>query len=55
MKDFNLSCMDVRTREEGLTEVHKKIRPKDVELIRRDYVAFGRRLFCRMKTLTKTS
>jgi elongator complex protein 3 len=41
MKELNLSCRDVRTREVGLTEVHKKIRPKDVELIRRDYVANG--------------
>lgn len=41
MKELNLSCRDVRTREVGMTEVHKKIRPKDVELIRRDYVANG--------------
>lgn len=39
MKEHNLICKDIRTREVGIQEIHNKIRPKDVELIRRDYVA----------------
>jgi len=34
-------CRDVRTREVGIQEIHKSIRPESVELIRRDYVANG--------------
>mmetsp|Transcript_45203 Transcript_45203/g.51940 ORF Transcript_45203/g.51940 Transcript_45203/m.51940 type:complete len:551 (-) Transcript_45203:106-1758(-) len=41
MKDLNLPCRDVRSREVGIQEVHYKIRPEQVELIRRDYVANG--------------
>ncbi|ODV92478.1 hypothetical protein CANCADRAFT_87223 [Tortispora caseinolytica NRRL Y-17796] len=39
MKDFGTTCKDVRTREVGIKEVHHKVRPDEVELIRRDYVA----------------
>jgi len=39
MKDLNLECRDVRTREVGIQEIHHKIKPEQVELIRRDYVA----------------
>ncbi|XP_022169383.1 probable elongator complex protein 3 [Myzus persicae] len=39
MKDLNLQCRDVRTREVGIQEIHNKIRPFEIELIRRDYVA----------------
>lgn len=39
MKELNLVCRDVRTREVGIQKVHHKISPKDVELIRRDYYA----------------
>jgi elongator complex protein 3 len=39
MKDMNLACRDVRTREVGIQEVNWKIKPDQVELIRRDYVA----------------
>ncbi|KAK8171584.1 hypothetical protein BKA80DRAFT_316364 [Phyllosticta citrichinensis] len=41
MKDFGTSCRDVRTREVGINEVKNKIRPSQVELVRRDYVANG--------------
>ncbi|KAM0719374.1 hypothetical protein Q7P37_005279 [Cladosporium fusiforme] len=41
MKDFGTSCRDVRTREVGINEVKNKIRPNQVELVRRDYVANG--------------
>lgn len=39
MKDLELKCRDVRTREVGITEIHQKVRPNDVEFVRRDYVA----------------
>jgi len=39
MKDLNLPCRDVRTREVGIREVHHKLKPSQVELVRRDYVA----------------
>lgn len=41
MKDFGTRCRDVRTREVGIQEVHHKVHPDQVELIRRDYVANG--------------
>ncbi|CAO3600915.1 unnamed protein product [Absidia cylindrospora] len=41
MKDLGTECRDVRTREVGITEIHQKIQPDQVELIRRDYVANG--------------
>ena len=39
MKDLNLVYRDVRTREVGIQEIHNKVRPENVELIRRDYYA----------------
>lgn len=39
MKELNLACWDVWTREVGIKEVHTKLLPKDVELIRWDYYA----------------
>jgi len=39
MKDFGTKCRDVRTREVGIQEVHHKVQPDQVELIRRDYYA----------------
>jgi elongator complex protein 3 len=39
MKDFGTTCRDVRTREVGINEVKNKIRPDQVEFIRRDYTA----------------
>ena len=41
MKDLKLKCRDVRTREVGIQEVHSKVKPNHVELIRREYVANG--------------
>ncbi|XP_041950458.1 elongator complex protein 3 [Alosa sapidissima] len=41
MKDMGTECRDVRTREVGIQEIHHKVRPYQVELIRRDYVANG--------------
>ncbi|GAA5804138.1 Elongator subunit [Helicostylum pulchrum] len=41
MKDLGTECRDVRTREVGITEIHQKIKPDQIELIRRDYVANG--------------
>lgn len=41
MKDMGLDCRDVRTREVGIQEIHQKVQPYEVELIRRDYVANG--------------
>ncbi|XP_036942784.1 elongator complex protein 3 isoform X2 [Acanthopagrus latus] len=34
-------CRDVRTREVGIQEIHHKVRPYQVELVRRDYTANG--------------
>ena len=39
MKEMGVPCRDVRTREVGIKEVHFKIKPENIELIRRDYVA----------------
>ncbi|ORX97648.1 elongator complex protein 3 [Basidiobolus meristosporus CBS 931.73] len=41
MKDLGTECRDVRTREVGIVDIHSKILPDQVELIRRDYVANG--------------
>ncbi|CAD6582978.1 MAG: Elongator subunit [Alectoria sarmentosa] len=41
MKDFGTTCRDVRTREVGINEVKNKIRPSQVELVRREYAANG--------------
>ncbi|XP_028908996.1 elongator complex protein 3 [Ornithorhynchus anatinus] len=41
MKDLGTECRDVRTREVGVQEIHHKVRPFQVELVRRDYVANG--------------
>ncbi|KAI8917226.1 hypothetical protein PhCBS80983_g00016 [Powellomyces hirtus] len=41
MKDLGTECRDVRTREVGIQDLHHKIQPDQVELIRRDYVANG--------------
>lgn len=39
MTDMNIACRDVRTREVGIKEIHTKILPDQIELIRRDYYA----------------
>lgn len=41
MKDLGTSCRDVRTREVGIVDIHNKIKPDQIELIRRDYMANG--------------
>lgn len=41
MQELNLACRDVRTREVGIKQIHQRINPNQVELIRRDYVANG--------------
>ena len=41
MKDVGNVCRDVRTREVGIQEIHNKVTPETVELIRRDYYANG--------------
>ncbi|KAK4337178.1 hypothetical protein RND71_043494 [Anisodus tanguticus] len=39
MAEFGAKCKDVRTREVGIQEIHNKLKPYEIELIRRDYVA----------------
>lgn len=34
MKDLNLQCRDVRTREVGIQEIHNKVRPYEVRINR---------------------
>ncbi|KRT79992.1 Acetyltransferase [Oryctes borbonicus] len=39
LADLGLKCRDIRTREVGINEIHNKVKPQDVEFIRRDYDA----------------
>ena len=39
MRDMNIPCRDIRTREVGIKEVHFKVKPEQIEFIRRDYFA----------------
>jgi elongator complex protein 3 len=39
LKERNGKCRDVRAREVGITEIREKIRPANVELVRRDFAA----------------
>lgn len=41
MEELGLTCRDVRTREVGMKQIHYRINPDQVELIRRDYTANG--------------
>jgi elongator complex protein 3 len=41
MAERGTRCRDVRTREVGIKDIHHKIQPDQVELIRRDYSANG--------------
>lgn len=41
MQDLGLHCRDVRTREAGIQDIHHQVKPDEVELVRRDYVANG--------------
>lgn len=41
MRDLGTSCRDIRTREVGIQDIHHRVRPQSVELVRRDYTANG--------------
>lgn len=41
MARLGLRCRDVRTREVGIQDIHHRVLPRDVELVRRDYAANG--------------
>ncbi|DBA76836.1 hypothetical protein WJX79_009827 [Trebouxia sp. C0005] len=41
MGDLGLHCRDVRTREAGIQDIHHKVKPEEIELVRRDYSANG--------------
>jgi hypothetical protein len=41
MSRLGLRCRDVRTREAGIQDIHHRVQPRDVELVRRDYYASG--------------
>lgn len=41
MREQNLPCLDIRTREVGMKQIHSAVLPDQVELIRRDYIANG--------------
>lgn len=41
MARLGLKCRDVRTREAGIQDIHHRVRPRDVEFIRRDYAGSG--------------
>lgn len=37
--DWDISCLDIRTREVGIKQIHTQLSPDTIELLRRDYVA----------------
>ncbi|KAG5454923.1 Elongator subunit [Clonorchis sinensis] len=41
MAELGASCRDIRTREVGIQEIHSRVKPYQIELIRRDYFANG--------------
>eukprot|EP00536_Pseudo-nitzschia_multiseries_P005656 jgi/Psemu1/190936/e_gw1.108.77.1 len=41
LQDWDLPCMDIRTREVGMKQIHSSVTPDQVEMIRRDYTANG--------------
>ena len=41
MGELGVACRDVRSREVGVKDVHYKIKPDQIELVRRDYCANG--------------
>jgi elongator complex protein 3 len=41
MAHLGLRCRDVRTREVGIQDIHHRVLPDEVELLRRDYAANG--------------
>jgi elongator complex protein 3 len=41
LQDWNIPCLDIRSREVGMKQIHSQVTPEQVELVRRDYVANG--------------
>jgi elongator complex protein 3 len=41
LRDLGGTCRDVRAREVGIAEIHQRVRPDALELVRRDYAANG--------------
>eukprot|EP00588_Corethron_pennatum_P004021 CAMPEP_0194294728 /NCGR_PEP_ID=MMETSP0169-20130528/51473_1 /TAXON_ID=218684 /ORGANISM="Corethron pennatum, Strain L29A3" /LENGTH=563 /DNA_ID=CAMNT_0039043673 /DNA_START=213 /DNA_END=1904 /DNA_ORIENTATION=+ len=41
MRDLDVPCKDIRSREVGMKQIHERVLPENVELVRRDYVANG--------------
>lgn len=41
MKDYRTKCRDVRTREVGIKNIHEDVLPDEIEMVRRDYVAYS--------------
>ena len=41
MREQDLPCLDIRTREVGMKQIHHAVSPHQVELLRRDYMANG--------------
>ena len=41
LQDWNVPCLDIRSREVGMKQIHSQVTPEQVELVRRDYVANG--------------
>lgn len=41
MKHLGWTCRDIRSREVGMQEIHNKVRPNQIEFLRRDYMANG--------------
>jgi len=41
LRERDLPCLDIRTREVGMKQIHSAVTPDQVELVRRDYVANG--------------
>lgn len=41
MRDLGLTCRDIRSREVGIKDIHHRVRPDNVEFVRRDYWANG--------------
>jgi elongator complex protein 3 len=41
LRDWNVPCLDIRSREVGMKQIHSQVTPEQVELVRRDYVANG--------------
>jgi elongator complex protein 3 len=41
LREWNSKCLDIRTREVGMKQIHSSVSPDQVELVRRDYTANG--------------